>query len=142
VHYKDSIEPDARLSPLFKDVFRFHWMEESQHAVLDELEWAAEDARLAPVERDRAVSDLIELVAAVDGILKAQSAADAAYFLGSANRTFSQKEQDVVRATLLRAYRYQYIFSGVQHTRFADILRHHVTEAQFERITQALSALG
>jgi hypothetical protein len=142
VHYKDSIEPDPRLSPLFKDVFRFHWMEESQHAVLDELEWAAEDARLAPAERDRAVTDLIELVAAVDGILKAQSEADAAYFLARADRTFSPADQDVIRATLLRAYRYQYIFSGIQRTRFPDILRQHVTEAQFERITQALSTLG
>ena len=26
-------------SPLFKDVFLFHWKEESQHAILDELEW-------------------------------------------------------------------------------------------------------
>lgn len=60
VHYKQSIEPDPRLSPLFKDVFRFHWMEESQHAVLDELEWMAEDA-----ERDKAVSDLADLVSAV-----------------------------------------------------------------------------
>jgi len=142
VHYKDSIEPDLRLSPLFKDVFRFHWMEESQHAVLDELEWAAEDARLAPAERDRAVTELIELVAAVDGILKAQSEADAAYFLGNVSRTFSAADQDIIRATLLRAYRYQYIFSGVEHTRFPEILRQHITEAQFERITQALSALG
>jgi len=142
VHYKDSIEPDARLSPLFKDVFRFHWMEESQHAVLDELEWAVEDARLAPAERDRAVLDLIELVAAVDGILKAQSEADAAYFLVKANSSFSANEQDVIRAALLRAYRYQYIFSGIQRTRFPEILRQHITEAQFHRITRALSALG
>jgi hypothetical protein len=142
VHYKDSIEPDSRLSPLFKDVFRFHWMEESQHAVLDELEWAVENARLTPSERDRAVSDLIELVAAVDGILQAQSEADAAYFVSRTSRTFSPEEQDVIRATLLRAYRYQYIFSGIQRTRFPDILRQHITEAQFERVTTALSALA
>jgi hypothetical protein len=141
-HYKESIEPDQRLSPLFKDVFRFHWIEESQHAVLDELEWAAEDERVSPEERDRGVSELIELVAAVDGILKAQSEADATYFLSKVSRTFSAEEQAVIRATLLRAYRYQYIFSGIQRTRFPDILRGHVTAAQFERITQALSAFG
>ena len=62
VHYKASIESDPLLSQLFKDIFRFHWMEESQHAVLDELEWLAEDARLDAAERDRSVSDLIELV--------------------------------------------------------------------------------
>ena len=32
------------LSELFKDVFLFHWREESQHAILDELEWVRHDA--------------------------------------------------------------------------------------------------
>jgi hypothetical protein len=70
VHYRGSIESDPRLSPLYKDVFLFHWKEESQHAILDELEWRREDGRLTTAERDRAVDDLIELVAAVDGILQ------------------------------------------------------------------------
>src|SRR6185436_18751131 len=38
VHYTQSIGPDAELSELFKDVFLYHWKEESQHAVLGELE--------------------------------------------------------------------------------------------------------
>ena len=45
-HYRQSIEPDADLSELWKDVFLFHWKEESQHAILDELEWQREDAKL------------------------------------------------------------------------------------------------
>jgi hypothetical protein len=141
VHYKESIEPDARLSPLFKDVFRFHFLEESQHAALDELEWRAEDARLDVAQRDRAVTDLIELVSAVDGILRMQSVADAAYFVARAGRSFSVAEHDVIRATLLRAYRHQYIFSGVQRTRFTAILRELVDEAQIQRITRALATL-
>jgi hypothetical protein len=72
VHYKKSIEPETNASELWKDVFLFHWKEESQHAVLDELEWRREDAKLAPAERDQAVTDLIDLVVAVDGILQAQ----------------------------------------------------------------------
>jgi hypothetical protein len=141
VHYKASIEPDALLSPLFKDVFRFHWMEESQHAVLDELEWIAEDTRLGPAERDRAVTDLIELVAAVDGILQAQAGADSSYFLARAGRGFSAAEQEAIRSTFLRAYRHQYIHSGVKSTRFVEILRALISEAQFERIVHALASL-
>jgi hypothetical protein len=38
-HYRASIDADPSLSPLFKDVFLYHWKEESQHAILDELEW-------------------------------------------------------------------------------------------------------
>ena len=38
LHYRQSIDPDTQLSELFKDVFLFHWKEECQHAILDELE--------------------------------------------------------------------------------------------------------
>ena len=65
MHYRESIEPDENLSPLFKDVFLYHWKEESQHAILDELEWTREDAKLTPEARDAAVDDLIALVGAV-----------------------------------------------------------------------------
>jgi hypothetical protein len=44
-HYHASIEPDDTLSPLFKDVLLYHWKEESQHAILDEMEWQREDAK-------------------------------------------------------------------------------------------------
>ena len=43
-HYRQSIDPDGELSELFKDVFLFHWKEESQHVIVDELEWKREDA--------------------------------------------------------------------------------------------------
>src|SRR6266480_3614822 len=80
LHYRQSIDPDAELSELFKDVFLYHWREESQHAILDELEWVRVDAALTAEQRDRAVDELIELVAAVDGILQTQAKADAIYF--------------------------------------------------------------
>src|SRR5512134_2258541 len=80
-HYRSSIEPDANLSELYKDVFFYHWKEESQHAILDELEWRRENANLSAEERDVAVDDLIALVAAVDGLLQLQAGADADHFL-------------------------------------------------------------
>jgi hypothetical protein len=46
--------------------------------VLDELEWKNELAKLSTVDRDRAVNDLVALVAAVDGVLQAHAEADAA----------------------------------------------------------------
>jgi hypothetical protein len=140
-HYRSSIEADADLSPLWKDVFLFHWKEESQHAILDELEWRREDAKLSGSERDAAIGDLIGLVGAVDGILQAQSAADADYFLGCAGRAFTAQQQDRVRDTLLRAYRWQYIVSGVQEPRFMDVLKELVTTAQLGRIVAALGPI-
>jgi hypothetical protein len=141
VHYKKSIEPDENLSPLWKDVFFRHWQEESQHAILDELEWRREDATLTDAERDLAVTELIELVGAVDGILQAQSRADAHYFIGSAGRPFSAEERRAIEANVLKAYRWQYIVSGVQDGRFVGVLAGFISQPQLERVSAALAPL-
>ncbi len=141
VHYRKSIEVDGNLSALWKDVFLNHWKEESQHAILDELEWVREDAKLDHEARDRAVTDLIDLVVAVDSILQVQAQADGDYFLGVRERDFSVDEQRAIRATILKAYRWQYIVSGVQDGRFLGILTSLITEAQAERIVKALAPL-
>ncbi len=140
-HYRASIEPDAELSSLWKDVFLFHWKEESQHAILDELEWKRENARLDYVERDQAVTDLIGLVAAVDGIVQAQAAADTEYFLLQAGRSFSASEKSAIGANFLKAYRWQYIFSGVQEPRFLEVLGSMITPEQGARINAALASI-
>jgi len=140
-HYRQSIEPDAALSEVWKDVFLFHWKEESQHAILDELEWARENARLTPELRDRSVTDLIELVGAVDGILQMQAASDADYFLRVCGRTFDKAQVGQLRDTMLHAYRWQYIVSGVQDERFQKVLGGMITEAQMRRIGSALAPI-
>jgi len=139
-HYRESIDPDQNLSDLWKDVFLHHMREESQHAILDELEWQREDAKLTPEARDQAVNDLIDLVGAVDGILQVQSAADADYFLRICGRAFGRDEVEKIQATFLAAYRWQYIVSGVQG-RFSEVLGRLITPAQFERIGAALAPI-
>ena len=52
-HYVESIDTEKDVSPLWKDVFMYHWREEAQHAMLDELEWQREDAKLTPAQRDQ-----------------------------------------------------------------------------------------
>ncbi len=141
VHFKKSIEPEAELSELWKDVFLYHWKEESQHAVLDELEWRRIDAGISSDERDQGVTDLIDLVVAVDGILQGQAEADARYFLGNAGRTFDSAESQAVSNTVLKAYRWQYIVSGIQDGRFLGVLTDLIDESQTKRITAALEPL-
>jgi len=140
-HYRSSIEPDADLSPLWKDVFLFHWREESQHAILDELEWKREDANLTPEARDAAVDDLIALAGAVDGILQAQAAADTHYFVEICGRPLTAAEVERLRASVLAAYRWQYILSGVQEPRFAELMASLITPSQSARIGQALAPI-
>jgi hypothetical protein len=140
-HYRQSIDPDRELSELWKDVFLFHWKEESQHAILDELEWRREDAKLSPAQRDQGVTDLIDLVAAVDGILQAQAAADADYFLRACGRALDPGQSDRVKQTMLAAYRFQYIASGVGDERFQKILGGLITEAQMKHIGASLAPI-
>ena len=140
-HYAESIAPREELCPVFKDVFKYHWTDECQHVMLDELEWTAEHAALTPSERDQAVDDLIALVGAVDGILQAQSQADASYFIGNIGRSLTAEQAIQIEATLLAAYRWQYIISGVQHPHFGRLLTGMTTTAQMSRIQAALAPI-
>ncbi|MCW5658518.1 MAG: hypothetical protein KIT60_12505 [Burkholderiaceae bacterium] len=140
-HYRASIEPDTNLSELWKDVFLFHWKEESQHAVLDEIELQREDARLDKAGRDAAVGDLIHLVGAVDGILQAQAKADTAYFGRICGMAGHGEQMAQIEAGVLKAYRWQYIVSGVMEPRFQKVLFALLDDEQAARIQQALAPL-
>lgn len=140
-HYRESIERDEQLSDLYRDVFRFHWLEECQHAVMDEIEWGREDRTLSAGERDIAVDDFIALLRLLDEVVSTQSSADAGYFMRLCERTFSPAEQHQIRDAMLRAYRWQYIVSGAHHPQFTKMLSGMVTRQQLQRIQAALAPM-
>jgi len=144
LHYRQSIKPDGGLSPVFKDVLFYHWKEECQHAILDELEWIRHDATISPEARDAAVNDFIELVGAVDGILQMQASADMQYFasfMAMRGHQLDEPVQNAVAKGLLKAYRWQYILSGAQHPHFVNVLTDLTTDGQRMRIQTALATL-
>ena len=141
-HYKQSIEPEENLSELYKDIFLFHWKEETTHAMMDELEWPREDSKLSAEERDHAIDELIAIVADVDGILQNQSAADVDYFTKVCDRSFTDDEVQRIKDGVLKAYRWQYIFSGVEHPRFQKLYNDLTTEDQRQHISAALATLN
>jgi hypothetical protein len=140
-HYRQSIADQVGLSELFKDVFRFHWKDECQHVILDELELRRHDGTLSAAQRDAAVDDFIALVAAVDGILQMQARADAGYFAANCGRTIAGQEAELLATQFLKAYRWQYIFSGAGHPRFQSILVSLITPEQAGRLQNALVTL-
>ena len=141
-HYRASIEPDAQISELWKDLFMFHWREESQHAILDELELRREDARLDAAQRDAGVDDLIALVGAVDATVLAQARADAGYFGAIAGSAYSDAQREQIHASVLKAYRWQYIVSGALEPRFQKVLFGLLDQPQIVRIQAALAPLS
>ncbi len=141
-HYRHSISTQADLSELFKDVFLFHWKDECQHVVLDELELRRHDARLTDAQREVAVQEFLALVGAVDGILQMQAQADAEYFGRICGRRLLPDEAVRLKAQFLRAYRWQYIVSGASHPRFQSILFGLITSEQRSHVEAALAALA
>src|SRR5262249_4074447 len=103
--------------------------------------WVRHDAGLTPEERDRAVDEFIELVAAVDGILQAQAKTDADYFAAKCGRAVDQAEAQAIEAAFLKAYRWQYVHSGAQHPHLGKVLSGLITENQGPRIQAALVTL-
>ena len=99
------------------------------------------DAGLTATQRDAAVGEFIELVAAVDGILQAQAKGDGGYFTATCGRAVHEAEARAIEAAFLKAYRWQYIHSGAQHPHFGKVLSSMITEKQGERIQQALATL-
>lgn len=141
VHYRQSIDGAGHIDGLYRDVFLYHWKEESQHAILDELEWEREHARLTADQRDAAVNDFIALLGAIDGVLQGQAAADAKHFVQTCAKPMSAEQAERVAATVLEAYRWQYIASGMQAPRFRQTLMAMTTPEQWKRITTALAPL-
>jgi len=140
-HYLHSIRDDDDLSPLFKDVFYYHWIEEVQHATLDELEWQRVHDEMTPEAIDAAVTDFIELARMLDGILQKQASADGEYFCSSSGAYFDRERCNAVKACLLKAYRLQYLVSGARIERFERALSSKVTTQQLQRVDAAFAPL-
>jgi hypothetical protein len=140
-HYLDAMRDDAGLDPLAKSIFKAHWQEESQHAQLDHLETLRAFEGLTSAERERAIDELIELVAAVDGLLQQQVERDLANLAARLGRRFDAGETDELRAAILKAKRWTFVLSGVTHPRFEELFHEVSTLAQRERVGRALEAL-
>lgn len=144
VHYAQSIFRDPELCKLYKDIFRSHWQRqnESQFAVVDEIEWVREDARLNIAERDRAIDDLIALISIFDDLLQLQSECDVDYFIRIVEREFGPARRTRLSNATLTAYRRQYIVRGMRVPRFKSVLAKLLSPEQRRRIAAALGSIA
>jgi hypothetical protein len=140
-HFVDAFKDDSELDAFTKSIFKAHWQEESQHAQLDHLETLRAFAAMSEEQRDRAIDELIELVAAVDGLLQQQVEHDVANLSALLERSFGAGEVEELRGSLLRAKRWTFVLSGVTHPRFQELFAEVTTPAQRERVGAALEGL-
>lgn len=92
-------------------------------------------------EREEAISDLIKLVAAVDGLLQMQTRHDIDNLSRYLRRSFASAEWEELYRAILKAKRYTFLESGVTHPRFAELFQMVATPEQQQRVAAALGEL-
>ncbi len=139
-HYTTAFKEDGGLDELTKRIFKAHWLEESQHARLDHIEALRVFGAMEEAERETAVTDLIELVQAVDGLLKQQTVYDIENLERYLGRIFNAEEKEMIYNEELKTKRWVFIESGVTHPKFSELFAHVTTPAQQQKVQQALAA--
>ena len=140
-HYLACFEKDDALDPFTRHIFRSHWLEESQHARMDHLETLRTFEGMPADRRDRAIDDLIELVAAVHGLLEQQAAHDVDNLERYLDRTLSAADRREVQRAVMAAKRHAFIESGVTHPNFQELFGMVTTAEQQARVQSALGAV-
>jgi len=141
LHYVEHVRDRAELDELFRDILRFHWIDESRHARLDSLLIDEVARDLGPEEREAAVDGLLELGNAVDGLLAQQVQLDIDALQLATGHTFSEPDRDEIRAHQQRAYRWTFLVSGLEHPNFVSIVE-QLTADGAEKLAQAATALS
>ena len=141
LHYVEHVRDRAELDELFRDILRFHWIDESRHARMDSLLIDEVASTLTADQREQAIDQLLELGGAVDGLLAQQVELDIDALQTATGRSFTDDERDDIRAHQQRAYRWTFLVSGLQHPNFVGIVG-ELTAAGQGKIAAAAQALA
>lgn len=141
LHYVEHVRDAGDLDALFRDLLKFHWLDEAQHAKLDSLVMNEIVGLLTLEERERAVDQLLELGGAVDGLLSQQADLDIESLQRATGRTFGDQEAAEIKRHIQRAYRWTFLVSGLRHPNFARIVT-ELTERGADKIKVAAEALS
>jgi hypothetical protein len=141
LHYVAHVRDEQQLDSLFRDILRFHWIDESRHARLDSL-LIDEVARELPDDaRELAVDELLALCGAVDGLLAQQLELDIDALERSIGRTLTADDKNEIREAQLRAYRWTFLVSGLDHPKFVEIVSGLTTDGR-DKIASVAFALS
>lgn len=117
-HYIDSVKDDRVLDPQFKNLLKFHWMEEVQHAKLDTLMIEAMRASSTSDDVAAAVEGYLELGAMIDAGMAQQTKFDLDALSHATGRLLDDDETRQFMAVQHQAQRWTFIGSGMTHPNF------------------------
>ena len=141
LHYVEHVRDNDDLDPLFRDLLRFHWIDEAQHAKADSVLMSEIAGELSDAQREQAVDELLELGMAIDGLLAQQIELDIAALETTVGRMFTDAERTEISDQQRRSYHWTFLVSGLAHPKFAEIVG-QLTTGGAAKIAGAAEALA
>jgi hypothetical protein len=142
LHYTAHVMDTTELDPLFRDLLKYHWLDEAQHAKLDTLLIAELVEELPLADREAAIDEVLELGMAVDGLLQQQIELNLDALQVATGRSYTAAERQEMREQTLRAWRWTFLVSGLEHPRVVQLVEDITAAgpAKFRAAAAALSA--
>jgi hypothetical protein len=142
VHYTEHVLDKTELDGLFRDLLKYHWLDEAQHAKIDTMLIAETVEGMPMAEREAAIDEVIELGGALDGLLQQQIAMNIDALEAVTGRVFTEAERDEITAETLKAWRYTFLVSGLEHPNVVKLVEEITVEgpAKVRAVAEALSA--
>ena len=142
LHYIELVRDDSDLDGLFRDLLKFHWMEEAQHAKMDTLLIGEVAERMSPEERETAIDEVIEIGGAIDGLLSQQIGLNIEALEKVTGRTFTAAEKEEITTKTQRAWRWTFLVAGLEHPNVVKTVGELTTQGQekIKGVAEALSA--
>jgi hypothetical protein len=122
-HFVESVRADVAVDPLYVDLLKAHWMEESQHTKCDLLEIARLASWMSPQAILRAFEDVDALGGLVDTVFAGQAACEVETVEAVTGRSFDRAERTTLEATLHGSLRHIISGIGLGHPGFGQVAR-------------------
>lgn len=123
-HYIDSVRDSADLDPQFKNLLKYHWIDEAQHTKLDTLVVEKMARSYDAQGISRALDQYLEMGVFLDNGLKQQVQMDLLSFTRATGRVLTVEEKKEFDEVQLQANRWTYIGSGMNHPQFLATVHH------------------
>ena len=142
VHYTEHVLNKTGLDGLFRDLLKYHWLDEAQHAKIDTLLIAEMVEDMTMAGRESAIDEVLELGGAIDGLLQQQIGLNIDALQDATGRVFSEAERDEIAASTLHAWRWTFLVSGLEHPNVVKMVGEITNDgpAKFRAVAEALSA--
>ena len=142
LHYTEHVRDKTDLDALFRDLLKYHWLDEAQHAKIDTMLIAEMVEDMAMAEREAAIDEVLELGGAIDGLLQQQIGMNIDVLEVATGRAFTHPEREEISAKTLRAWRWTFLVSGLEHPNVVRLVEQitHEGPAKIRNVAQALSA--